>query len=135
MLKLNKTIQSSGKRKTAIARATLKEGKGVVKINNIPLENYVPKVYRMRIQEPLLLAEELKNKVDISVRVNGGGQMSQSDAVRTAIAKVLAEHDPKVKKVFMGYDRQMLVADVRLKEEHKPNRHGRARAKKQKSYR
>ncbi len=131
----NKTIIASGKRKTAVAKAVLKAGTGKVKINKVPLDLVEPRVYRMRIQEPLILAEEIKNNVDIFVNVKGGGPMSQSDAARTAIAKALVEHEPKLKQVFLEYDRHLLVADVRLKETHKPNRHGSARSKKQKSYR
>ena len=130
-----KTIVTSGKRKTAIARVSLKAGSGKVKINNVPLNLYEPEVYRMRVEEPLLLAGDVRSKVDISVNVNGGGSMSQSDAARTAIAKALTEHSPKLKPVFLEYDRHLLVADVRFKETHKPNRHGSARSKKQKSYR
>ncbi len=133
--KKSKSIVVSGKRKTAIARATLNQGTGKVKINNVPLDLYVPKVYKMRIEEPLILAGDVRNNVDISVNVNGGGSMSQSDASRTAIARALATHDPKLKPRFLNYDRHLLVADVRLKETHKPNRHGSARSKKQKSYR
>ena len=130
-----KTIQVSGKRKTAVARASLRDGTGKVKINKIPLDLCMPKVYRMKMQEPLVLAEEIAAKVDIDVIVVGGGSNSQSEAARTAIAKALAEHSAKLKAVFLEYDRNLLVADVRLKETHKPNRHGHARAKKQKSYR
>ena len=134
-IKNTTTTNASGKRKTAIARASLKKGEGKVKINNIPLSLYKPDMYRMRIEEPLLLAEEISKKVDISVNVHGGGIMGQSDAARTAIAKALAEHSPKLKEIFQGYDRNLLVADVRLKEGAKPNKHGSARSKKQKSYR
>ncbi|MEM3374267.1 MAG: 30S ribosomal protein S9 [Candidatus Woesearchaeota archaeon] len=130
-----KTIVTSGKRKTAIARATLKEGKGIIKINKIPVDIYQPFGYRLRIQEPLMLAQDVVKKVDINVKVKGGGPMSQSDAARLAIARALSEYEPKLKNIFLEYDRQLLVADVRFKEQHKPNRHGRARAKKQKSYR
>ena len=125
----------AGKRKTAIAKASLKQGTGKIKINNVPLSIYQPKVYKMRIEEPLILAGDVINTVDITVTVKGGGAMSQSDATRTAIARVLAEHSPKLKGIFSDYDRQLLVADVRLKETSKPNRHGSARSKKQKSYR
>lgn len=134
-LSKNKTTTASGKRKTAIARAALKAGSGKVKINSIPLSLYKPDLYRMKIEEPLLLAEDISKKVDISVSVRGGGIMSQSDAARTAIARVLAIHDAKLKQIFLGYDRNLLVADVRLKESSKPNKHGSARSKKQKSYR
>jgi small subunit ribosomal protein S9 len=130
-----KVIVKSGKRKTAIARATLKEGKGRVIVNHVPVENYEPRFYRLRIQEPLMLADDVMSKVDMDVTVTGGGLMSQADAARLAIARALTEYSPKLKPIFLGYDRQLLVADVRFKETHKPNMHGAARSKKQKSYR
>lgn len=130
-----KIIQASGKRKRAIARATLKEGKGVIKINNKSLSVYEPALYKARIQEPLILSGETAHKVDISVTVRGGGINSQSDAARLSIAKAMAEYKPSLKEIFLAYDRQLLVADVRRKEMSKPNRHGQARAKRQKSYR
>jgi len=130
-----KIINTHGKRKRAVARATLKRGTGIIKINDVELDNYQPRMYRLRIREPLLLAGEIANQVDIRVNVRGGGIASQTDATRLAIAKALAEHSPKLKKVFLEYDRQLLVADVRRKEVSKPGRHGKARAKRQKSYR
>ncbi|MFC1648457.1 30S ribosomal protein S9 [Nanoarchaeota archaeon] len=130
-----KVINTSGKRKRAIARATLKKGKGNVKINNFDLDNFEPQLYRMRIREPLILAGDIANGVDISVKVGGGGFSSQAEASRLAIARALAEHDKKLETVFDAYDRHLLVADVRRKEPSKPNRHGQARAKRQKSYR
>jgi small subunit ribosomal protein S9 len=130
-----KNIIASGKRKTAVAKATLKEGTGKVKINKVPVDLFEPRFYKLRIQEPLLLAEEIMGKVDISVNVTGGGSMSQADAARLAIARAIAIYSPKLKPVFLNYDRQLVVADVRLKEQKKPNTHGSARAKKQKSYR
>ena len=130
-----KIIMKSGKRKTAIAKATLKEGTGKVRINKIPVAQYEPRFYRLRMQEPLMLADEVVGKVDLEVSVSGGGGMGQADAVRLAIARALAEYSPKLKPIFLNYDRQLIVADVRFKETHKPNRHGAARSKKQKSYR
>ena len=129
-----KIIHTSGKRKTAIARATLKPGTGKVRINKQMIDVFEPKLARMRIMEPLILAGDYKN-IDINVNVMGGGYMSQADAVRLAIARALAQHSKKLEKVFQNYDRQLLVADVRRKETVKPNRQGNARAKRQKSYR
>lgn len=128
-------IHVSGTRKRAVARATLKEGKGDVRINNISLEHITPRITRMRIQEPLILAGNTAKKVDIRVNVFGGGVTSQADAARLAIARALVEHTPALKETFLNYDRNLLVADVRRKEESKPGRHGKARAKRQKSYR
>ena len=124
-----------GKRKRAIARATLRSGSGKVRVNGKLLDIIEPKLARLKIQEPLLLAEDVATKVDINVRVSGGGVMSQADAVRLAIGKALVNHSKKLEKTFLDYDRQLLVADVRRKEPSKPNRHGQARAKRQKSYR
>jgi len=132
---MSKSIQTSGKRKSAIAKATLSPGKGIVKINNKSLKVYQPIMSQRRIMEPLILAGDVSKKVNISVRSLGGGISSQSDAIRLAIAKALAEFKPELRQTFLDYDRQLLVADVRQKETRKPNRHGKARAKRQKSYR
>ena len=132
-----KPIIASGKRKRAIARATIRPGKGIVKINNRLLDFYEPKLARLKLREPLIIAGDLVNKVDISVNVVGGGITSQADASRLAIAKGLVEFSKsdKLKEEFLNYDRNLLVADVRRKEPAKPNRHGQARGKVQKSYR
>jgi len=133
-MKKSNAINKSGKRKRSIARATLKEGKGKVRINGIWLENFSNDMAQMRIKEPLVLIGELAGKVDIDVSVCGGGVYGQADAVRLAIARALVEHDKKLKKLFDDYDRLLLVADVRRKEVCKPNT-SKARAKRQKSYR
>jgi len=132
-----KIIITSGKRKRAIARATIKPGNGTVKINNLLLDFYEPELYRLKLKEPLIIAGNASYKVDINVKVIGGGISSQTDASRLAIAKALVEYskNSKLKEQFLEYDRNLLVADVRRKEPAKPNRHGQARAKKQKSYR
>lgn len=135
MQKLSKVIHKSGKRKTAIARATLTKGGGNVKINRTNIDVYEPKVYRLKIREPLILASNVSGEVDIDVSVTGGGPMAQAEAARLAIGRALAEYAPKLKNTYLEYDRQLLVGDVRYKETHKPNKHGSARSKKQKSYR
>ncbi len=132
-----KVVTASGKRKRAIARATIRAGKGIVKVNNQILDFYEPKISRLKLREPLIIAGSLMNKVDVRVNVIGGGISSQADASRLAIAKGLVEFSKsdKLKEEFLNYDRNLLVADVRRKEPSKPNRHGQARAKRQKSYR
>jgi small subunit ribosomal protein S9 len=128
-------IHKAGKRKTAIAKATLREGTGKIRINHIPLDLYEPKMYKLKISEPLVLADEIGRQVDVNIKVTGGGMMSQAEAARLALGRCLAEYSPQVKTALVEYDRQLLVADVRYKEQHKPNMHGTARGKKQKSYR
>lgn len=130
-----KITHTSGKRKRSIARATLKGGQGLIKINNKPLDIIEPRLARLKIQEALLLAGDVSKKVNIIVNVRGGGFMSQADASRVAICRALAEHTPGLKKIFLDYDRNLLVADTRRKEMSKPNRQGQARSTKQKSYR
>ncbi len=130
-----KNIQASGKRKRAVARATIKPGKSSLTINKIAIEVYGSSMARMRIKEPLLLAGDKAKNLNIKVDVNGGGTSGQSDAARLAIAKALVQHDASLKQTFLDYDRQLLVADIRRKESSKPNSHGQARAKRQKSYR
>jgi len=123
-------IQTIGKRKRAIARATLLPGKGIIRINSQILENYNPPFARKRIMEPLQLAGEVPSQVDIMVIVKGGGWQGQTEAIRLAIAKALVEFDKKLKKVFADYDKHLLVADVRFKEAYKPN-DSKARASRQ----
>jgi len=135
MTKKSDIIQASGKRKTAIARATLRKGKGRLTINKTPIELFKPEVYGLRIKEPLILAGNVANEVDIKVDVKGGGFSSQTDAIRVAIANALVEYRPSLKDVYLDYDRAMIIPDVRTKEVSKPNSHGQARAKRQKSYR
>ena len=132
----NKVINQSGKRKTAVARATIKPGHGRVRINRHPVEIHEPELARQKITEPLLLAGEKVVGFDIDVAVEGGGVMGQADAARTAIAKALVEftEDDELKQLYLAYDRTLLVSDPRRKLPKKPLGRG-ARAKRQKSYR
>ena len=130
-----KTIVTSGKRKTAIARATLKPGNGRVTINNVELSVFTPEVSRLKIKTPLVLASEVAKKFNISINVVGGGINSRAEASALAISRALFLQDKKLEKVFLEYDRQLLVADVRRREKTKPNCQGKARSKRQKSYR
>lgn len=129
-----KIIHTQGKRKRSVARATLRAGKGKIKINGQYLDNFGTYINRIRVSEPLVLAGDVAKKIDLDVTVIGGGSSGQSDACRLAIARALVEHDKKLKKVFEDYDRLLLVADVRRKEVCKPN-DSKARAKRTKSYR
>jgi small subunit ribosomal protein S9 len=129
-----KAIHKNGKRKTSVAKATLSKGNGVVRINSTLLENHTPEIARMKITEPLMIAGNQVKNFDIKVNVSGGGWSSQAEASRLAIARCLAEADKSLKKKFIDYDRNLIVADTRRKEMCKPN-DSKARAKRQKSYR
>ena len=97
---MKKPIHTSGSRKKAVARATIKEGTGKIMINKFDISNYEPELYKMRIMEPLLLAGDT-SKLNVSVNVKGGGFSSQADAARLAIARALALYNPKLEKVFI----------------------------------
>ena len=131
-----KIVNASGKRKTAIARATVQKGKGLIRINKKPVELYEPEIARWKIFEPIKLAEKHIDKINIDVNVSGGGFMSQANAVRTAIARGMVDYtaDPALKLAFLNHDRSLLVNDSRRKESKKPLGRG-ARKKRQKSYR
>ncbi|MEN6329474.1 MAG: 30S ribosomal protein S9 [Methanobacteriaceae archaeon] len=133
---MKKVIHTSGKRKTAIARGKVREGKGRVRINKRPVEFYNPEIARLKIQEPLTLAGDLVDQVDIDVQVVGGGVMGQAEAARMVIAKGLVQWtgDMDLKEKFSQYDRTMLVGDPRRTESKKYGGRG-ARARQQKSYR
>ena len=126
-----RVVHVSGKRKKAIARATIKPGEGVVKINSVPLSVYGNECLRMRVQEPLLIAGELIKKVNINVRVTGGGYQSQNEAIRLSIAKGLVEYfnNDSLKRKYLVYDKHLLIADDRQTEPQKPCRSSARRGK------
>jgi small subunit ribosomal protein S9 len=138
MSEKTKYVQSSGKRKSAIARAVLSyPAKGQIKINNVPLDFYEPEIARYRIQEVIELINHPKvEKCDIDVVVKGGGKMSQTGAVRIAIAKSINKFvgTKTIEKTFREYDEALLSGDSRRIE---PKHFGgkKARARRQKSFR
>jgi len=131
-----KVINSSGKNKSAVARATITKGTGKTRINKKPVEIYEPEFAKLKIQEALILAGDAVSGIDIDVNVRGGGIMGQANAVRTAIARGIVEwtNDTNIRDTFAAYDRNLLVNDSRQKETKKFGGPG-ARAKYQKSYR
>ena len=138
--KKNKIVNTSGKRKTAVARASTTKGKGRIRINKVPLEIYQPEIARLKILESLKLAGDRVDKLDINVIVSGGGIMGQAEAIRTAVSRGIVEFyeeyhkDDEIKNIYLHYDRSMLVNDTRVKEPKHPQGKG-ARKKRQKSYR
>ena len=129
-------IVTSGKRKTAIARAITKKGNGQVTINGYPVEFHPVELLRNKIREPLLILGNKASEINVDVKVSGGGLTGQADASRTAIAKGIVKllKDDKVEEMYRQYDRTLLVNDIRRKMPKKPAGSG-ARAKRQKSYR
>ena len=132
-----KVLVVSGKRKTATARAVVKQGVGRVWINKTPVEIYEPEIAREKILEPLVQAgEEVWKQIDMDIKVSGGGYMGQAEAARMAIANAILKwtKSSHLRTVFVEYDRTMIAGDPRRKEPKKFGGSG-ARAKDQKSYR
>ncbi len=134
--KANKVSTTSGKRKSATARATVTKGKGRVRVNSQPVEIVTPELARLRILEPLAIAGDVVKEVDIAVVVSGGGTMGQAAAVRTAIARGLVDFtgDTALEERYRRIDRGLLVNDSRQREPKHQLGRG-ARKKRQKSYR
>lgn len=133
------TVNTIGRRKTAKARATLQEdGSGDVRVNKKPLSRF-PETEQLRMAEPLRIAGDLAEDVDIQVNVNGGGKMGQAEAARMAIARALVEYaddSESLRQDMIDYDRYLLVEDFRRTETRKPSQSSKgARHKQQKSYR
>lgn len=137
---VRKGLITVGWRKTAIARAYIRSGGGIVRVNNKPIQLLEPEEARILAEEPLLIANlvnpDITKSVDIDVNVSGGGVMSQAQAVRMAIARALVEwsKDKKLESIFKDYDRTMLVGDPRQTEPKKFGGPG-PRRRRQKSYR
>ena len=130
-------IITSGKRKRAVARAVLTEGHGNILINK---KNYLTlqPFDRLKIEEPLRIAEHVLGKKNFNVAINirGGGEKGQIDAARLALARAIIEFSKsrELERAYSDYDWSLLVADVRRKEAYKPG-DSKARAKRQKSFR
>ncbi len=129
-------VHATGKRKAAVARATVRKGLGRVRVNDRPLEFLEPELVRQKIQEPLLMVGDKSRGLDIYVEVHGGGIVGQASAARTAIARGLLDwlKDDALRETFKHYDRSLIVNDPRRKLPKRPGGRG-ARARRQKSYR
>lgn len=137
--KKQKTVIEKARRKTAVARARLMSGSAKLTINNIDISVLKPKEIRDLILEPInvsSITKEIADNSNISISVSGGGISGQAQAARSALAKVIARAAPTevVKKMYMDYDRTLLVDDVR-QVEPKKFKGPKARARFQKSYR
>lgn len=138
------SVQTFGKKKTATAVAYVKKGKGLIKLNGVPITLIEPEVLRFKVYEPLLaVGLDKYADLDIRIRVSGGGHVSQLYAIRQAIAKGLVAYYQKfvdetskneLKRILVSQDRSLLIADPRRAEPKKFGGPG-ARARYQKSYR
>ena len=123
-----------GKRKTAVARVTIRPGSGRILINNQPLEYFGNEIVREKILTPLYFDEKFWKSHDFDVKVDGGGILAIADAVAFALARAIRDNNQEAGEQIKAYNRVLLAGDPRQAEPKKPNRRS-ARRFKQKSYR
>ncbi len=147
---ISKTEIYYATRKMSSAHVYITKGVGKVRINNVPVEMIQQETAREAILAPLEVSGDLRNKVNISVRVKGGGFMGQANATATAITRALigwtkSKKDPRdhplskstredLRNRINEFDKYLISGDARRKEPKKFGGPG-ARRKKQKSYR
>lgn len=111
-------INTSGRRKAAIARVYLKDGSGKITVNNRTFESYFPlEWHRSSIESPLAVTDNV-GKFDISINVRGGGQSGQAEAVRLGIAKALVDLNAELKPTLRSAG--FMTRDPRVVERKKP---------------
>jgi len=131
-------IIGSGKRKRAVAKAVIEEGVGKILVNGRDYKT-LHLFDKLKLDEPLRIAEHVlgkNNNFNVVITIRGGGEKGQIEAARIALAKAIVAFtkSEEVKSAFLDYDRNLLVADVRRKEQYKPG-DSKARSRRQKSYR
>lgn len=111
-------INTSGRRKAAVARVYLKEGNGIIIVNKKSLEVYFPLPWHQSaIQAPMTLTDN-SGKWDIQVNVCGGGVSGQAQAIRLAISKALVDHNVELKSPLRQAG--FMTRDSRVVERKKP---------------
>jgi small subunit ribosomal protein S9 len=113
-------VSAIGRRKAAIARIYVSEGKGAININKRDFKEYFPlEQYQYMIQQPLTIVDSL-NKYDIKANLQGGGIKGQAEALRLAIARALVKINPENKDQIKA--NKLLTRDPRVVERKKPGR-------------
>lgn len=119
------TTNTSGRRKTAVARIYLKDGNGAITVNGKDYKEYFPTLPLQYIVNQSFEVAEVAGKYDVKVNVAGGGVKGQAEAVRLAIAKAIVELDAEKKSALRA--KGLMTRDMRMVERKKP---GRAKARK-----
>lgn len=137
-------VQTFGRKKNAVAVATCRTGKGIIRVNGSPIDVIEPAVLRIKVYEPVyLLGKKRFANLDIRIKTRGGGYTAQIYAIRQAIARAVVAYHQKyvdentkreIKETLLQYDRSLLVSDPRRPEPKKYGGRG-ARSRSQKSYR
>jgi len=111
------TVHKIGRRKTAVARVFLKEGKGIITINDREFERYFPlPTLQYKVMQPLVLTNNEKT-FDIMVTVKGGGVKGQAEAIRLGISRALSEINTEFRTILKPEG--LLTRDARMVERKK----------------
>lgn len=114
------TVNTIGRRKSAVARIYVNEGKGNITINTREFKEYFPtNTLQYIVTQPLNIVESVE-KYDIKVNLGGGGIRGQAEALRLAIARAMIKIDPEARKELKSAG--MLTRDPRIVERKKPGR-------------
>jgi small subunit ribosomal protein S9 len=111
-------INTIGRRKAAVARVYVNDGKGQITVNQKDYKEYFPQeTLQYVVEQPIKIAE-VEGKYDIKVNLDGGGFKGQAEALRLAIARALIKIDPEVKPLLKSHG--LLTRDPREVERKKP---------------
>ena len=120
---------ATGRRKTSSARIYLSKGKGDITVNDKKLDIYFGrKVAQMLVMQPIELTE-LTNKIDLNIKVKGGGSFGQAGAIRHGISRALISYDEELRPQLKSAG--LLTRDPRKVERKKP---GLVKARKSKQF-
>ncbi|MGA7200418.1 MAG: 30S ribosomal protein S9 [Candidatus Cybelea sp.] len=122
-------VQSTGRRKRAVARVKLMLGQGIITVNNKPIDEYFSRPQLLQIVRQPLEATQSVSRFDVRVKAEGGGVTGQAGAIRHGIARALVEMDESLKETMRKNG--FLTRDPREKESKK---YGRKRARKRFQY-
>ncbi|CAM3903118.1 30S ribosomal protein S9 [Mucilaginibacter galii] len=114
------TTNTSGRRKTAVARVYLNDGAGALTVNGKDYKEYFPTLPLQYVATQSLLVSASEGKFDIIANVAGGGVKGQAEAVRLAIAKAIVELDAEKKPALRA--KGLMTRDPRMVERKKPGR-------------
>ena len=120
--KINGDALGTGRRKSSVARVRVRGGSGVITVNKKPLAEYFHNDQDRESVAQTLAAVQLSDKVDVLVRVDGGGTTGQSGAVRMGLARALVSYDESLHEPLR--DGGFLTRDSRMKERKKPGLRG-----------
>lgn len=120
--KINGDALGTGRRKSSVARVRVRSGSGKITVNGKSFEDYFVNIHHRSVVTQTLEAAGLTDKVDLLVRVNGGGMTGQSGAVRMGLARALCGYDEAM--IDPMREGSFLTRDSRMKERKKPGLRG-----------